>query len=277
MDAYDELVVLRAEMNRIASARHHSWSAGAPTDGQVIAAAVERATQTRQLDDLFTKIRATELEVSGRDPQRALLAMLGAAERDGLIVASKSFAGALACHPFFRDRAVTARRYFVLSDEPDDHTERKRIANAFRKFGFTAEDVWIAAVRFRLGDFGELAVLPVENLRPDVEAARARAADLASAFQRIPPDQEPWELILSDGQGTSRSQLLRDHEAKHGVSTAVANKDWRAAKAWLVASGRGRHLTPLALAITAGDRVAAARERKRLEAFEAKLAARAAA
>lgn len=173
--------------------------------------------------------------------------------------------------------------------QPAEHLERRVVVAALQRVGWMVREasLWLAALddeltggpdypgwwmseeyeeqfQFELWPDGVVYVSRKKELPSPV---LARVGRLMSAFRAIPPDQEPWNLILDHGSGFARSALKVEHGQREGITAHTANADWRLAKRRLVEQGECGSLTPLLVALRDGPPENVDREVKRLRRF----------
>jgi hypothetical protein len=218
-----------------------------------------------------------------------VLALLDACAQ-GLDVSPEALVTAFEHDPvlagFSPDRVVQA---FRRTGQADERRERKVVVAGLRRAGWATSEasLWLAAMddeltggceytgwwmseeyekqfRFELWRDG---VVDVTLREPLASPVSSRVGRLMSAYRAIPPEQEPWNLILDHGAGLARSALKLEHERREGIGPHTADADWRLARQKLVERGECGILTPLLVALRDGPQENVDRELTRLRRF----------
>jgi hypothetical protein len=260
---------------------------GLPTGFVCFSAAMSRRVQSQVAATGSTRRPAFPVFLGAS--RARVLAVLDARTR-GLPVSPEAAATAFV-HDRVLGRFPPSRVLEALrkTGQPEDHQERKVIVAALRAASRATSEagLWLAAlddeltggreypgfwmseedekqVRFEKWPDG---VVYVTVRKASASAVAARVERLISAFLAIPPEQEPWNLMLNHGAGFARSALKVEHMRREGIMSHTANSDWRIAIQSLVEQGAGGFLTPLLVAQRDGPPENVNRELKRLRGF----------
>jgi len=221
--------------------------------------------------------------------RHAVLAVLDARAR-GLAVSAEAAEKAFVHDPvlgrFPPDQVLRALR---LMGQPQDHDDRRAVIAVLQAAGWRVSEAslrlaalddeliggrdpagwWMSEEyekQFRFEKWADGIVYVTRRERLP-SAVPGRVHRLITAYRAIPPDQEPWNLVLNHGAGFERSALKVEHMRREEIAADRANADWRLARQKLVERGECGILTPLLVALRDGPPENADRELARLHRF----------